>query len=108
MVLRRRSKFPPFNCLAMSKNARTCSKEQMVGEQQSLNATSRLFNWHRHYDDGLWLDDGTGDIALIRRLQRHPWIIDPFDIDNEPESPDDYTCIRSHTGGVLDWLARVN
>ncbi|KAB8277950.1 hypothetical protein BDV30DRAFT_223285 [Aspergillus minisclerotigenes] len=68
------------------------SKEHETAEQQSLNATSRLFNWHRHYDDGLWLDDGKSDIGLIRRLQQHPWIVDPFDIDNEPNSPENSTC----------------
>lgn len=41
-------------------------------------ATSRLFNWHRSYDDGIWLDDGTRGKDQIRQLQSHPWIVDPF------------------------------
>ncbi|KAB8259396.1 hypothetical protein BDV32DRAFT_159308 [Aspergillus pseudonomiae] len=53
--------------------------EQYIADEQSGSATSRLFNWHRSYDDGIWLDDGQGDIEIIRRLQMHAWIIDPFD-----------------------------
>ncbi|KAL4893332.1 hypothetical protein BDV59DRAFT_207821 [Aspergillus ambiguus] len=52
--------------------------EQQAADEQSGAATSRLFNWHRSYDDGIWLDDGTGDIEFIRQLQNHPWIDDPF------------------------------
>ncbi|PGH05001.1 hypothetical protein AJ80_08428 [Polytolypa hystricis UAMH7299] len=50
-----------------------------TAEELSWGATSRLFNWHRHNDGGLWLDDRTRDIEGIRQLQRHAWIIDPFD-----------------------------
>lgn len=47
---------------------------------RSWDATSRLFNWHRDYDDGLWMADATRpDIESIRRLQQHPWIADPWD-----------------------------
>ncbi|KAE8350625.1 hypothetical protein BDV28DRAFT_162842 [Aspergillus coremiiformis] len=53
--------------------------ERHIADEQSGVATSRLFNWHRSYDDGIWLDDGQGDIEFVRRLQRHPWIIDQFD-----------------------------
>lgn len=49
-------------------------------------ATSRLFNWHRSYDDGIWLDDGTRDVDQIRQLQGHPWIIDPFHETDEAEA----------------------
>ena len=30
-------------------------------------ATSRLFNWHRCLDGGIWLDDGSADIETIRQ-----------------------------------------
>ncbi|KNG90611.1 hypothetical protein ANOM_001329 [Aspergillus nomiae NRRL 13137] len=53
--------------------------ERYIADEQSGSATSRLFNWQRSYDDGIWLDDGRGDIEFIRRLQIHAWIIDPFD-----------------------------
>ncbi|KAE8410183.1 hypothetical protein BDV36DRAFT_302996 [Aspergillus pseudocaelatus] len=53
--------------------------ERDIADEQSGVATSRLFNWHRSYDDGIWLDDGQGDIEFVRRLQVHPWIIDQFD-----------------------------
>ncbi|GLB01873.1 hypothetical protein AtubIFM57258_000283 [Aspergillus tubingensis] len=44
------------------------------------------------YDDGIWLDDGTGDIETIRRIQQHQWIIDPFsasELDDLVEEPKD-------------------
>ncbi|RAH62666.1 hypothetical protein BO85DRAFT_386175 [Aspergillus piperis CBS 112811] len=66
--------------------------EQNAADEQSAVATSRLFNWHRSYDDGIWLDDGTGDIETIRRLQQHQWIIDPFagsELDDLVEEPKD-------------------
>ncbi|OJJ87839.1 uncharacterized protein ASPGLDRAFT_22649 [Aspergillus glaucus CBS 516.65] len=34
-------------------------------------------------DGGLWLDDGSADIEIIRRLQMHPWI-DPWNDDDSP------------------------
>ncbi|KAI9037334.1 uncharacterized protein KD926_000621 [Aspergillus affinis] len=49
-----------------------------LADEQSGEATSRLFNWHRGYDNGLWLDEGDGDVELIRKLQTHAWIIDPY------------------------------
>ncbi|PYH69291.1 uncharacterized protein BO88DRAFT_443893 [Aspergillus vadensis CBS 113365] len=66
--------------------------EQNAADEQSWVATSRLFNWHRSYDDGLWLDDGTGDIETIRQFQQHQWIIDPFlesELDDPIEEPKD-------------------
>ncbi|GLA72944.1 hypothetical protein AtubIFM55763_003838 [Aspergillus tubingensis] len=66
--------------------------ERIDADEQSAIATSRLFNWHRSYDDGIWLDDGTGDIDIIRRLQQHQWIIDPFsasELDDLVEEPKD-------------------
>ncbi|OJJ96597.1 hypothetical protein ASPACDRAFT_54470 [Aspergillus aculeatus ATCC 16872] len=53
--------------------------ERRLADEQSAVATSRLFNWHRGYDDGIWLDDGKANIEGVRRLQMHPWIIDQFD-----------------------------
>ncbi|RAH72565.1 uncharacterized protein BO66DRAFT_26040 [Aspergillus aculeatinus CBS 121060] len=53
--------------------------ERYTADEQSGFATSRLFNWHRGYDDGIWLDDGKANIESVRRLQMHPWIIDQFD-----------------------------
>ncbi|PYH51301.1 uncharacterized protein BO96DRAFT_439092 [Aspergillus niger CBS 101883] len=64
--------------------------EQNAADEQSGVATSRLFNWHRSYDDGIWLDDGTGDIEMVRRLQQQPWIVDQFfrsELDNVVEEP---------------------
>ncbi|KAH8434867.1 uncharacterized protein LDX57_012498 [Aspergillus melleus] len=59
--------------------------ERNLADEQSGEATSRLFNWHRGYDDGLWLDEGDGDVELIRRLQAHAWIIDQFDsLESDP------------------------
>lgn len=53
--------------------------EREDADEQSRRATSKLFNWHRASDGGLWLDDdgntGTDD---IRRLQQPLWIIDQF------------------------------
>ncbi|RAL04240.1 uncharacterized protein BO80DRAFT_400647 [Aspergillus ibericus CBS 121593] len=59
--------------------------EQRPADEQSWAATSRLFNWHRGYDDGIWLDDGSGDVDAIRRRQRHAWMVDPFDDDSDEE-----------------------
>ncbi|KAE8331401.1 hypothetical protein BDV39DRAFT_189813 [Aspergillus sergii] len=36
--------------------------EQYIADEQSGSATSCLSNWHRSYDDGIWLDDGQRDI----------------------------------------------
>ncbi|KAJ5943168.1 hypothetical protein N7516_003336 [Penicillium verrucosum] len=59
--------------------------ERDLADEQSGVATSRLFNWHRSYDDGIWLDEGSEDVELVRELQKHPWIVDPFDsLENEP------------------------
>ncbi|KAE8151315.1 hypothetical protein BDV25DRAFT_128842 [Aspergillus avenaceus] len=80
--------------------------ERYTADEQSGSATSRLFNWHRSYDDGIWLDDGQGDIELIRRLQMHPWIIDPFESDeDEPveESKPREICIER----ILQWKGEV-
>ncbi|PYI00192.1 hypothetical protein BO71DRAFT_341601 [Aspergillus ellipticus CBS 707.79] len=85
------------------------SYPRQVAEEQSWNATSRLFNWHRHYDDGLWLDDGTCDIQFIRHLQQHPWIVDPFDDDDDdecdPSGEGEHP--RSRNKRVSEWNAQV-
>ncbi|KAJ5457691.1 hypothetical protein N7475_009079, partial [Penicillium sp. IBT 31633x] len=67
------------SCSAGHTNNDLPHPERYIAEEQSGVATSRLFNWHRGYDDGIWLDDGQGDIEFVRRLQMHSWIIDPFD-----------------------------
>ncbi|RAH48639.1 uncharacterized protein BO95DRAFT_471552 [Aspergillus brunneoviolaceus CBS 621.78] len=46
--------------------------ERYTADEQSGFATSRLFNWHRGYDDGIWLDDGKANIESVRQLQMHP------------------------------------
>lgn len=78
-----------------------------MADDQSWNATSRLFNWHRDSDDGIWLDDGTGDVEAIRQLQTHPWIVDPFRDDlNEPLPRDKkHDGLREET--ILEWTADV-
>ncbi|KAE8368153.1 hypothetical protein BDV27DRAFT_168509 [Aspergillus caelatus] len=80
--------------------------EQYIADEQSGFATSRLFNWHRDYDDGIWLDDGQRDIEFVRRLQMHPWIIDPFDSqDDEPvEEP---KCHDHCVERILQWNREV-
>jgi hypothetical protein len=83
------------------------SREQKVAAEQSWSATSRLFNWHRHNEDGLWLDDGTGDVEAIRQLQRHPWIIDPFDDGGESEPLDETTPPNLDRDSILQWSAQV-
>jgi hypothetical protein len=80
--------------------------ERHVADEQSWSATSRLFNWHRHYDDGIWLDDGATDIEAVRRLQRHPWIIDQFD-DGQHELVEKDKHRELHQEGILEWSAEV-
>ncbi|PYH82505.1 hypothetical protein BO82DRAFT_364213 [Aspergillus uvarum CBS 121591] len=80
--------------------------ERYIADEQSGFATSRLSNWHSGYDDGIWLDDGHGDIENVRRLQMHPWIIDQFDNqDNEPveEAKDRGLSVES----ILQWNEEV-
>lgn len=80
--------------------------EQYIANEQSGYATSRLFNWHRSYDDGIWLDDGQRDIESVRQVQKHPWVIDPFDSpDDEPvEEPKHHElCVER----ILQWNSEV-
>ena len=65
-----------------------------------------MFNWHRSYDDGIWLDEGKGDVELVRRLQMHPWIIDPFD-SLENESVEEPKHRELCVDGVLRWNSEV-
>lgn len=59
--------------------------DQKEADDYSAGATSRLFNWHRDHDDGLWLDDGTvKDMESIRQLQQHQWIKYPWGDDDDP------------------------
>ena len=53
--------------------------ERNIADEKSWVATSRLVNWHRSYNESIWLDEDKGDIELVHRLQVHPWIIGPFD-----------------------------
>lgn len=82
-------------------------ERQKIADQQSRSATSRLFNWHRGYDDGIWLDDGTQDIEAIRKLQRHPWIIDPWDDggNHSPSSEKKPSMLDQES--ILEWRAKV-
>jgi hypothetical protein len=61
-------------------------------------------NWHRSYDDGLWLGDGTQDVGKIRRLHSHPWIVDPFNDDGSNELIDEDTGLKDDPVKVLKWL----
>ncbi|KAI9933960.1 hypothetical protein MW887_005032 [Aspergillus wentii] len=86
-----------------------CNEEKpanyQLAEEQSWIATSRLFNWHRYYDDGLWLDDGTHNIEHIRHLLQHPWIVDPFDDDES--IPLDKVERPNPRESILEWIAQV-
>ncbi|PYI06444.1 hypothetical protein BO78DRAFT_315352 [Aspergillus sclerotiicarbonarius CBS 121057] len=82
--------------------------EREAADEQSWSATSRLFNWHRDYDDGIWLDDGTKSIEAVRRMQVHPWIVNPFEdngqhdpVEQEDKDPQD------HTESILNWYTEV-
>ncbi|PYI01999.1 hypothetical protein BO78DRAFT_464235 [Aspergillus sclerotiicarbonarius CBS 121057] len=79
--------------------------EQNTADGQSWAATSRLFNWHRFYDDGIWLDDGQGDIELTRRLQMHSWIIDQFDSHDDPVEEPKHRDLDIE--GILRWKSEV-
>lgn len=82
--------------------------ERKVADEQSWNATSRLFNWHRQHDDGLWLHDGiTTDVEVIRRLQQHPWIVDPFGTSGQSDLPVDCTLAEGDRERILEWTAEV-
>lgn len=62
-----------------------------------------MFNWHRSYDDGIWLYDGTEDIDFVRRLQKHPWIVDPF-FDSQESDPVEEPKIESFSAeNIMRW-----
>lgn len=65
-----------------------------------------MFNWHRSYDDGIWLNEGKGNIELVRRLQVHPWIIDPFD-DPDYEQVEKPKHRELCVDGVLRWNSEI-
>ncbi|KAJ5917513.1 hypothetical protein N7466_011067 [Penicillium verhagenii] len=56
-------------------------------DEQSWSATSCLYNWHRRYDDWLWLDDGNTSEKEVRLFQQHSWIVDPFHLSEQYDPP---------------------
>ncbi|PGH19085.1 hypothetical protein AJ79_00119 [Helicocarpus griseus UAMH5409] len=86
---------------------RNAGDEQNVADSQSRSATSRFFNWHQYNEDGLWLDDGTRTSEDIRQLQRHPWIVDPFDDGDNSESVNETQCLELNMDGILQWRNNV-
>ncbi|THC94772.1 hypothetical protein EYZ11_005764 [Aspergillus tanneri] len=56
---------------------------------------------------GLWLDDGTQRIEFTRSLQQHPWLVDPLDLDNEPDTSRDSTQPRRNDNTILQWMEWV-
>lgn len=85
------------------------SEQQKKADQQSYTATSRLFNWQRSYDDGLWLEDGiaTGSIETTRKLQQHQWIVDPFDDGGNSDPVDAETQSQLDRKRILKWIKSV-
>ncbi|KAK2865052.1 hypothetical protein FQN49_003954 [Arthroderma sp. PD_2] len=79
------------------------TSERDMADERSWSATSRLFNWHRNNEDGLWLDDGMRTVDEIRQLQRHPWIIDPFDDGGRSERLDKGERPRLPVENILEW-----
>lgn len=78
-------------------------------DSQSRTATSRLFNWHSVYEGGLWLEDGTAtwNVEAVRKLQQHPWIVDPFEDGGEVELIDEEKQSRLDMESVLEWAKSV-
>lgn len=76
-------------------------------DEQSWSATSRLYNWHRCYDDGLWLDDGNTDLAQVRLFQQHPWIVEPsrFADQDDPTVEEKKECLNKQA--ILKWAAEI-
>lgn len=91
--------------------SRPSLSERALADSQSRDTTSRLFNWHRAYDGGLWLDEGTENIEAIRRVQLHPWIVDLFNKDNRrvkdnsPVKESQQPEVDRET--ILEWNAEV-
>ena len=52
----------------------------------SGDASFNLFNWHRNYEGGLWLIEGSEDIDAVRTTSSHPWIRDDSNEDAGSES----------------------
>lgn len=81
--------------------------ERESADEQSWSATSRLYNWHRDLDDGLWLYDGNAKLEDVRRLQQYPWIVDPFHDAGHDDAPDEEKQPCSDSAGILKWAATV-
>jgi hypothetical protein len=82
------------------------SNKRRKADEQSWEATSRLFNWHAGIEDGLWLDDGNAtDAEAIRKLQQHPWIADPYAEDDRNVSAGDAKGSKLGEREILDWVA---
>lgn len=83
-------------------------QEQKIADEQSWTSTSRLFNWHRYNEDGLWLHDGTTeDSEVVRRLQQHPWIVDPFNDAGHSDPLDEEKHSILDRQSVLEWITGV-
>ncbi|PWY72383.1 hypothetical protein BO70DRAFT_342415 [Aspergillus heteromorphus CBS 117.55] len=80
---------------------------KQMDDEQSWDATSRLFNWHRNHDDGIWLDDGGGDIEIIRRIQLHPWVVDPFDDNGQDEPVEADNHRELDRDSIIQWRSKV-
>ena len=60
------------------------------GVDPSTDSASCLFNWHRSYDGGLWLEIMPNQTPeATRHLQRHPWIHDPWQNDDHNSADED-------------------
>jgi hypothetical protein len=66
---------------------------------------TRLFNCHRHLDNGLWLDDGTSaaDIETIGRLETHPWIVDQLNDGGQYSPVEDEKRAHVNVEDTLRW-----
>ncbi|KAL3254696.1 hypothetical protein ABHI18_008776 [Aspergillus niger] len=53
-------------------------KLREAADEISCGATRQIFNWHREYDGGISLADGTMSPETVRCLQAHPWISGPL------------------------------
>ncbi|PYI20565.1 hypothetical protein BO99DRAFT_107775 [Aspergillus violaceofuscus CBS 115571] len=76
-----------------------------LAEAQSGNGTRRLFCWQRHHEGAIWLDDGSGDVDAIRRMQIHPWIKDPWNNGDFPVSEPQHK--ELDLGRILKWRDTV-
>ncbi|KAJ5115682.1 hypothetical protein N7456_000030 [Penicillium angulare] len=77
-------------------------------DEQSWIATSRLYNWHRLFDDGIWLDGGTTSVEEVRLIQQHPWIRDPFQFSDQDDPPTEAKEKSLDRQDILKWLLECN